>query len=310
MLLNQNVWLLFLLAILTYFTVWIFLIDSINILLEHQLFESVLNWLTSNEESSVAHNEISKFKEYEKLFVEFVYPFAYSLFLTVVTSKLIYNVLRAGRTKITKEDVISYFRNQNFGILFDILRTAGVFVCYLGAFFAYFSFVLLPAMLAVAFLLVGLINGELILLFAMISNVLFLVGILIPLFMYVFFGRWSLVVPLAIIEQTNPLKSFKRSWNLTAAIWKQVLTAACLTYLLWYIVIAILYGIEILIFVDLHDVDWSKAELSFPDPMKEINNLFLNGLLGLPISVVISVCYYFGRKTEDGNGTEPEPLFP
>lgn len=295
-LLTQNVCLLLVFVVLAYIIIVTFLTDWAANLPSHPFFAPIGNWLSESEVLSCANDEN---QEFIKVFFKssiYSYSFAHSVFLAIVTSKLIYNVLLAGRSEIFGKDFTSCYTD---GPIFlelscDILRTIGVIVCYIVVFFTYSFF---------ARFVIGLVDESVRLYFILVFAV-----ITIPSFWYVG-SRCLLSIPVTVIEKMNPWKSFKRSWHLTAACRRQMFAVMVSTGLL-YIVIPIVLSIERLICFDLKDVKLSELPAALPDPILAINQLFFAGLIGLPSSVIMSVCYYFVRKAEDGNSTEAEPASP
>lgn len=286
-LLAKNILLLLLLVFLTDIILYLFLtnlFEGIEDLRVVKLVKIGLNkingWIPANDSGDEA---------YEGLFEHVLYPFLYGLILTIITSKLIYNVLQDGRTRIHLKDMIAYYKNPDF---WDVLRCGSIIVClyvvvFASSFFAALMFgvgwKLGSVMPTLAFCLI----------FGSISMLLFLSFIM---------ARWSVVIPVTVVEKTNVRASFKRSWSLTAVCWKKVLAVEFLT--LMFLSLGILPWLGILFwYANLENFEGGFLGELFT----YLNHIYYTGLLGLAESVVPSVCYYYVRKAEDEHSTEEEP---
>ena len=197
-----------------------------------------------------------------------------SILLQMIASQLIYAQLVRCEKKIGIGDIFQLFQTTNFG--FNLLRCIGITMVHIGIFLASF----IPFM---------------ILLLAEIDSI-FIISLTFIIFfvLYAFIiNRFSLAVPVVVVEDKKILESLKRSWQMTASCWIRVFVVF---FLIGVMVSPILGGVLVLAFVfDFNDVSFFKA-------LNRISTMILSFLS----AVVVSVCYCYLQSAEDRDNNPPK----
>ena len=207
--------------------------------------------------------------------------FAFITLLQAILSQLIFDAVDSQRSKISLEEAASFFGRESF--VLNLLRVISVTMCY------YLLVILLLVLFLGTVVLTPAVTGSGNELLAR-ATIVVAAAVVVLVLMYIAI-RWSLAIPVAVVEEKSVFRSIARSWRLTKSCWLTV--GVIVIILVGQVVLAM--AIEIGIGVG---VNGAAAESI---------TRFLFEVAGMTLTtIVLAVCYYYVHETWEGTEDDAE----